>query len=211
LNIEGKNFIKLTRDFYEREPVTLIARELIGKYLFSSIEGELTGGRIVETEAYDGRRDKACHAFLKRTTRTEVMYEKGGLAYVYLCYGIHHLFNIVTNREGFADAVLIRAIEPVYGVELMKVRRNKTNILNLGNGPGILTQSLSISKNLTGLDLVDSQLWIGELDNDSKPKVLEDRRIGVDYAEEDALLPWRFLEADNKWVSRKKQKDVNRN
>ncbi len=211
MKIEGKVFNKLTRDFYEREPATLVARELIGKYLFSSLEGKLTAGRIVETEAYDGRKDKACHAFLKRTRRTEVMYEKGGLTYVYLCYGIHHLFNIVTNRKGFADAVLIRAIEPVYGIEVMKSRRDKTNIQNLGNGPGILTQSLSISKDLTGMDLVDSPLWISELGDDSKPKILEDRRIGVDYAEEDALLPWRFLEADSRWVSRKKQKDVNSN
>jgi len=211
LKIEGKSFKKLGRDFYEREPVTLVARELIGKYLFSTIEGKLTAGRIVETEAYDGRKDKACHAFLKRTKRTEIMYEKGGLSYVYLCYGIHHLFNIVTNREGFADAVLIRAIKPVYGVEVMKSRRSKTKIRNLGNGPGILTQSLSISKDLTGMDLVDSPLWISELANECKPKILEDRRIGVDYAEEDALLPWRFLEADSRWVSRKKHKDVNSN
>ena len=115
----NSEYVKIPKSFYQREDVVKIAQELLGKYIFTQVDGKVTAGMIVETEAYNGRNDKACHAFLKRTKRTEVMYQPGGLAYIYLCYGIHHLFNIVTNRSGLADAVLIRAVEPAFGLQTM--------------------------------------------------------------------------------------------
>ena len=122
------NLIKLRKSFYERDNVVEIAKDLLGKYLFTNINGELTGGKIVETEAYNGLNDRACHAYQKRTPRTEVMYGEGGKAYVYLCYGIHHLFNIVTNKKGYADAVLIRGLQPVEGINVMKERLSSIGV-----------------------------------------------------------------------------------
>ena len=206
--IDISQYVKLPQSFYTRPNVVEISRDLIGKYLFTQIEGELTGGKILETEAYDGRKDKACHAFLKRTKRTEVMYENGGIAYIYLCYGIHHLFNIVTNKNGLADAILIRAIEPLVGEDLMRSRRN--NARNIASGPGVLSQSLSLHKELTGIDLTGDQVWIAQNKNDQLPQIETDVRIGIDYAGEDALLPWRFLWKDHPLVSVPKKKAPNR-
>ena len=137
---------KLDAAFYHREDVVLVSRELLGKYLCTNINGQFTCGKIVETEAYCGRNDKACHANDGlRTKRTEIMYHAGGVAYVYLCYGIHRLFNIVTNKNGLADAVLIRAIEPVEGMEVMLKRRKIEKIsARLCAGPALLTQALGI-------------------------------------------------------------------
>jgi DNA-3-methyladenine glycosylase len=160
---------------------------------------------IVETEAYNGRNDKACHAHLNtRTKRTEVMYGEPGHAYVYLCYGIHNLFNIVTNREGLADAILIRTIEPLEGIDEMLIRRNKEKLgPSVGNGPGILSQALAINRDHYGIDLLGDTIWI----EDRQIKVNDDsieasERIGIDYAEEDAKLPWRFTLKGSKWVSK---------
>ncbi len=191
---------KLDRSFYENPDVVSVARQLLGKFLVTEVEGVLTVGKIVETEAYCGRNDKACHANNKRTPRTEVMYGVGGHAYVYLCYGIHHLFNVVTHKEGFADAVLIRAIEPVYGLERMRERRNYPSA-KLGSGPGTLSQALGITTNMTGTDLLGSLIWIAP-GNDQEFDIETDVRIGVDYAEEDALKPWRFFVKGNDYVSR---------
>ena len=197
---------KLTREFYERNNVILIAKELLGKHLcVRSTEG-LTVGRITEVEAYAGRNDKACHANDGlRSARTEVMYGRGGQSYVYLCYGIHHLFNVVTNIEGLADAVLIRAIEPIEGFELMKERRKKANIdKTLTSSPGILSQALGINfKTHYGLDLAGDQIWIEDQPVVLSEDIVTSTRIGVEYAEEDALKPWRFYIKDNKWVSKK--------
>ncbi len=201
MNID--TYEKLPRSFYLRPKVVQIAQDLLGKYLFTNKNGQLTVGKIVETEAYDGRCDKACHAFLKRTKRTEIMYQEGGIAYVYLCYGIHHLFNIVTNEAGLADAVLIRGIEPVIGEGIMLERRNGNK--NIGAGPGVLTQALEIKKAQTGIDLTGEEIWIASENDADEFKMITDIRIGIDYAEEDAFLPWRFYIDGNPWVSKRKR------
>lgn len=200
---------RLSLDFYNRNDVVQIARDLVGKYVFTCFGDQLTGGKIIETEAYSGRFDKACHAFLKRTQRTEIMYETGGIAYVYLCYGIHHMFNIVTNKEGLADAVLIRAIEPVIGLDVIKERRGGDKKYALTKGPGSLGQALGFHKSQTGTSLIQSnEMWLAVDPEAETPNLEIDRRVGVDYAKEDALLPWRFFEKDSKWVSKKVQKEL---
>jgi DNA-3-methyladenine glycosylase len=186
---------KLPRDVYEREDVTRIARELVGKVLVTRLGGERTSGRIVETEAYAGVVDRASHAYGgRRTARTEVMYERGGTAYVYLCYGIHHLFNVVTHGRGTPHAVLIRGIEPLEGIDVMLGRTGKKQgDRTLGNGPGNVSKALGIHTNDTGTDLLGSEIYIGD-DGFSFPPgdVIATPRIGVDYAGEDAFLPYRF-------------------
>lgn len=197
---------KITESFYLNPDVVQVARELLGKYLFTNIDGKLTAAKIVETEAYNGRNDQACHAFERRTKRTEIMYERGGKAYVYLCYGIHHLFNIVTNEEGLADAVLVRAVEPVVGLDAMITRRGKKmKPEKLTAGPGTLSQAMGIDRNLNGCDLQGDQIWLAQGPNESF-EIAIDRRIGVDYAGEDALLPWRFFIKANPFVSMQKRK-----
>ncbi|NQZ76180.1 MAG: DNA-3-methyladenine glycosylase [Ekhidna sp.] len=193
---------KLPRSFYQRDDVVQVAKDLLGKVLISNFDGMITAGKIVETEAYCGRGDKACHANGKKTPRTQVMYGDGGYAYVYLCYGIHHLFNVVTNREGLADAVLIRAIEPLDGLDAMKERRKFTKA-KLTSGPGTLTQAMGINVRMTGYDLLSDELCVASSTKGEKFKILSDVRIGVEYAEEDALRPWRFLIEGNSFVSKK--------
>lgn len=198
---------KLDQSFYERDDVLTISKELLGKFLMTSINGVVTGGMIVETEAYNGRCDKACHAFPgKRTKRTEIMYKAGGKAYVYLCYGIHYLFNITTNVVDKADAVLVRAIEPVEGIDIMLKRRNLQVLKpQISAGPGVLTQALGITKNHYGADLSGPEVWIEDRNNTINPdSIVAGPRIGVAYAEEDALLPWRFYIEGNKFVSKLK-------
>lgn len=195
---------KLERSFYERDDVAQIARELLGKVLCTHFDGILTSGTIVETEAYNGRNDKACHSFVHgKTERTKIMFGKPGYAYVYLCYGIHHLFNVVTNAEGLADAVLIRAIEPLNGVPHILERRNKSKLeRSVGGGPGIASQALGITTRNYGTDLLGDSIWI----EDRTPvvpdtEIISSPRVGVDYAEEDALRPWRFRVKGNKFTS----------
>ncbi|MCL4283032.1 MAG: DNA-3-methyladenine glycosylase [Flavobacteriales bacterium] len=184
---------KLPREFYGRPDVLAVARELLGKVLVTRIKGVITAGVITETEAYMGAVDKASHAYGgKVTPRNRVMYGKAGVAYVYLCYGIHHLFNVVTNAEGTAHAVLVRAIHPVQGQDVMMARR-KTKVLTTA-GPGTLTQALGIRTEHNGTDLLGNLIHIedrGILIPDGV--VSTGPRIGVDYAGEDALLPYRFL------------------
>ncbi len=196
---------KLDRSFYERSDVVEVAKDLLGKYLVTCSNDAFTVGMIVETEAYSGRNDKACHANNKRTPRTEVMYSRGGHSYVYLCYGIHHLFNVVTNNEGLADAVLVRALEPIDGVEEMKLRRE--NRANLTTGPGVLTQAMGIKSSMTGLDLLGDSIWLTPgIEKDFDIEI--DTRIGIEYAQEDALKPWRFYIKGNKYVSKIKEARV---
>ena len=185
--------MRLERTFYTRNDVVEIARELIGKVLYTKIENEVTAGIILETEAYCGRNDKACHANNnRRTKRTEVMYQEGGRAYIYLCYGIHHLFNVVTNKEGLADAVLIRAIKPIIGYDLMARRRNTNR--NLSDGPGKLSKALGLSLTLDGTDLLGDRVWIEDhLVTFNSKKIEHSKRIGVEYAGEDAKKEWRFF------------------
>lgn len=194
--------------FYGRDDVVQVSRELIGKFLCTNINGKLTSGMIVETEAYSGRTDKASHAYPDvKTKRTETMYGPPGRAYVYLCYGIHHLFNVVTNQEGLADAVLIRAVEPDTGVEEMLSRRNRKMFEpSISNGPGKLSQALGIKTDHDKISLQSDELWIEDRNIEiAESQILSDKRVGVDYAGEDANLPWRFLLNDSKWVSKKIQ------
>ena len=198
--------MRLKREFYERDDVVLIAKELLGKKLVSTVDDTLVAGYITEVEAYSGRNDKACHANNgKRTARTEVMFGSAGHAYVYLCYGIHHMLNVVCNVKGQADAVLIRAMEPTDGIEMIYQRREKKHLdRTLSCGPGNVGQALGINASShNGIDLLGNLLWIEEgkcYDND---EIVATPRIGVDYAEEDALKPWRFYLKQTKWISKK--------
>lgn len=196
--------MKLPKSFYLQEDVVAVTRKLIGKKLCTNINGIFTSGIIVEAEAYNGRTDKACHAYIRRTKRTEVIYQEGGIAYVYLCYGIHNLFNIVTNTKDTADAILIRAVQPVEGVSEMLVRRNMNKIeKKLTSGPGILTIALGIDKGHNGLSLSGNDIYIEDAEELPDDKIVATTRIGVDYAGNDASLPWRFYIKDNEWVSKK--------
>jgi len=197
--------LKLPQSFYLGTDVVAISRDLLGKYLFTCINGELTGGFIVETEAYNGAVDKASHAYgNRRTKRTEVMFHQGGIAYIYLCYGIHEMLNIVTSTEGHAQAILIRAIEPTEGLETILLRRNMETVKpNITAGPGSVAKALGIDRNLNGISLQSDSLWI----EDRGLKFTDDQiaavsRIGVAYAGEDALLPYRFYVKGNKFVSK---------
>jgi len=187
--------IKLTREYYLESDVVKVAKDLIGKIIHSNIEGEITSALITETEAYAGVTDRASHAYNgRRTQRTEIMYKEGGTAYVYFCYGIHYLFNIVTNVKDIPYAVLIRGIYPLNGVDLMLRRVNKLKFdKNSGNGPGKVTKLLGIDKNHNGISLMDDTIWLSSGNitfNDSL--IIADKRVGIDYAGDDALLPYRF-------------------
>lgn len=190
---------KLAREFYECGDVTQAARALLGKVLCSRVGGTLTSGVIVETEAYCGRDDRACHANDGvRTARTEVMYGPPGHAYVYLCYGIHHLFNVVTNRTGMADAVLVRAIRPLDGLQTIAARRGrKAEAPGTTDGPGKLTGALAITTGDSGADLTGERIWIEDRGIEFPGRTIRATpRIGVEYAGEHALRPWRFLAPD---------------
>lgn len=186
---------KLGRGFYLRDDVVQVSQELLGKELFTRFNGVTTSGIITETEAYAGIIDRASHAFgNRRTDRTEIMYGVGGRAYVYLCYGIHHLFNVVCSPKGIPHAVLIRAVKPQAGLKTILKRRNKKSADKVVSaGPGTLSQALGITTTHTGLDLAGEKIWIEDSqiaveEND----ILAGPRIGVDYAGKDALLPYRF-------------------
>jgi len=198
---------RLSADFYQREDVVQIARELLGKYLVTHFPEGRTVGRIVETEAYRAPDDRACHAWNNRLTpRTRVMFEPGGTAYIYLCYGIHHLFNVVTAPAGMAHAVLIRAVEPVDNEALMLQRRGMTRMEpRLCSGPGAMSQALGIRTEMTGASLLsdDALIWIEDrFDQIDESAIIAGPRIGVEYAGACALWPWRFRLADSKWTKR---------
>ncbi len=179
-----------------------MAKKLLGCTLYTLIDGLLTGGMIVETEGYAGETDKACHAHGgKRTKRTEAMYLPGGFSYVYLCYGLHHLLNVVTGKKGVPHAVLIRAIEPLYGLSTILERRKMTKMeRKLTAGPAMLTQALGITQKENQISFQSETLWIEEKTKEPK-EIISSPRIGVAYAEEDALLPYRFRIKDSKWTS----------
>lgn len=195
---------KLPAAFFRRPDPVQIARELLGKHLFTNIGGVLTGGRIVETEAYAHINDQACHSHLGRyTSRTRIMYEPGGVAYTYLIYGIYTLFNIITNEEGKADAVLIRGLEPTEGIPEMLLRRNLTAVKrNLTGGPGLLTQALGITTSHYGTDISGDLIWVEDrAEIPAEAEVVASPRVGIDYAGTDAALPWRFRIKSNPWTS----------
>jgi DNA-3-methyladenine glycosylase len=184
---------RIKRSFYRNDDVVDIARALLGKVLVSNTGGKRTAGIITETEAYAGIGDRASHAFGgRRTARNEVMYGDGGVAYVYLCYGIHHLFNVVTHTRDTPHAVLVRAIHPLEGTDVMAKRRGRGSRLTT-NGPGTLTQALGISTAHNGTDLLDGVIHIEDRKINVPGKlIITGPRIGVEYAKEDALLPYRF-------------------
>ena len=208
----------LKKEFYRRDAVT-VAKELLGKILVKEKDGVLFKGRITETEAYMGAVDKASHSYGNRKTkRTEVMYKEGGYSYIFLIYGMYECFNVTTAETGNPEAVLIRAVEPVENIELMKEIRKVKKDKDISNGPGKLTKALRISREDNGVDVTAGKnIWI-EDDGCKIENITETTRIGIDYAEEDAEKPWRFFVADNIFVSKKinvrkknkEQKDASR-
>ncbi|MBI3137477.1 MAG: DNA-3-methyladenine glycosylase [Sphingobacteriales bacterium] len=197
---------KLKPEFFRRKNVLQVARDLLGKILVSNQDGLVTAGRIVEVEAYQGVTDKASHAYGgRRTNRTEVMYARGGVAYVYLCYGIHHLFNVVTNEKEIPHAILVRALEPLEGIETMLARTGKKRAgYSLTRGPGNLSKAMGIRRQHSGYSLQLAALYIAD-DNYrfGKDRLRSSPRIGVDYAGEDAKRPYRFYLQGNPFVSGK--------
>jgi DNA-3-methyladenine glycosylase len=197
--------MKLPEEFYLNNNVVDIARNLLGKYLFTNIDGVIAGGYIVETEAYNGALDKASHAYDNRLTpRTQTMFEQGGIAYVYLCYGIHEMFNVVTSVKGQPHAVLVRAVNPTVGIDTMLYRRNMAVVKpNLTAGPGSVGKALGISRKLNGMSLQSDKLWIEDQGlTFANEEITAVPRIGVAYAAEDALLPYRFYVKGNIYVSK---------
>lgn len=193
---------RLGSAFYRRDNVVAISRELLGKALCSRIDGKLCRLRITETEAYAGERDRASHAFGgRRTARTEPMFGPGGHAYVYLCYGIHHLFNVVTGRAGVPHAVLIRAATIVDGEKTVLERRGRRcRDRDILVGPGKVSQALGITTALTGSSLAGDTVWIEDAsDSAAGEEVLAGPRVGVDYAGDDAALPYRFRLVQPSW------------
>lgn len=198
--------------FYQREDTVQIAKDLLGKVLITQFNGYITSGRITETEAYKAPEDKACHAYLNRNTkRTKTMFLAGGVAYIYLCYGIHHLFNIVTGPEGSAHAVLVRAIEPLEGMETMCSRRGHTRVKpQLTAGPGVMSKALGIEKHYDGIELAPQRngIWLTDAPPLDPSNIIATPRIGIDYAEECIDWPWRFYEKNNPWVSKARKKQT---
>jgi DNA-3-methyladenine glycosylase len=188
--------MKLPLSFYLRDDVVAIARELPGKVIVTRFDGKLTSGIITETEAYAGVVDRASHAYGgRRTTRTEIMFRRGGTAYIYLCYGVHSLFNVVTNKEDIPHAVLVRAIEPLDGLQVILERLGAEAVRkNMCNGPGKASKALGLHFSDSGTDLLGDTIWLEDRKITVKSKdVLASPRIGIDYAGEDAKLPYRFV------------------
>lgn len=188
--------MKLDHTFYQKKDVVRLAKSLIGKVLVSNFDHQYCSGIITETEAYNGIHDKASHAYGgRRTRRTEIMYAEGGTAYVYLIYGIHSLFNVVTNKIDIPHAVLIRAIQPLEGIRFMEARRKKpATTKGFTSGPGVVSEAMGIHFSHSGLSLLGEEIWIEDRGIQLKGTTIEATpRIGVDYAGEDAHLPYRFL------------------
>jgi DNA-3-methyladenine glycosylase len=188
--------MKLNLDFYTRDDVVQISKDLLGKTLCTNIDGAPAEAVIVETEAYAGVTDKASHAYNgRRTKRTEIMFCKGGCAYVYLCYGMYSLFNVVTNAENIPHAVLIRGAVTVGGIETILQRTAKNKLTSdLLIGPGKLSKAMGLHFSFTGASLLENNVWIEDREIViPSEKIVATPRIGVDYAQEDALLPYRFV------------------
>ena len=196
---------RLPREFYTRSDVIEVARDLLGKKLVvPNRNGGRVAGIIVETEAYRGPEDKASHAYNgRRTRRTETMYGVGGTAYVYFVYGMYHQFNVVTNVEDVPHAILVRAVQPVEGLDIIRRRRRGRFEHELTSGPGRLCVAMGIDRKLDKADLLGDRVWIEEGVTASRHQIVRGPRIGIDYAEEWVKKPWRFWIRDNPFVSRK--------
>lgn len=192
--------MKLNREFYLRSGLE-VARDLIGKQLVHRTPDGTTKGIIVEVEAYMGHADAAAHSYKAPSGgRTAVQYGSGGYAYIYTIYGLHNCMNVVANRPGCPEAILIRSLEPTDGINLMQQRRQKQSLRHLCNGPGKLAQAMGITKEQYGADLCGEELYIESVNNPI-PQIVADKRINVDYAGEAAHYPWRFLLKDSGFVS----------
>ena len=198
---------KLPRKFYTRPNVVTVARELLGKLLVVPADnGERISGRIVELEAYRGPQDRAAHSYGgRRTKRTETMYGIGGTAYVFFVYGMYYQFNVVTNVADAPHAVLIRGLEPVEGIELMRKRRHGQSDHNLTNGPGKLCIAMAIDRKLDAADLLGNRVWLEDAEHIPRSQIASGPRIGIDYAGEWKDKPWRIWIKRNPYVSRRKQ------
>ena len=196
---------KLPKEFYVRPNVLTVARELLGKLLVvPGLKGERVSGKIVEVEAYRGPEDRASHAFGgRRTKRTQTMYRAGGVAYVYFVYGMYFQFNVVSGVEDIPHAILVRALEPVEGIEIMRSRRHDHKDHNLTNGPGKLCIAMGIDRELNGANFMGDKVWLEEYERISPRRIARGPRIGIDYAEQWIAKPWRFWIKDNRYVSRK--------
>ena len=196
--------MKLTREFYTRRNVLAVARDLLGKKLVvPNRNGSRVAGIIVETEAYRGPEDRASHAYNGRLTqRTETMYGIGGTAYVYFVYGMYHQFNVVTNVADVPHAILVRALEPVEGLDFMRRRRRGRPEYELTSGPGRLCLALGIDRRFDKADLSSDRVWIEDGVSISPRQIARGPRIGIDYAQEWVAKPWRFWVKDNPFVSR---------
>jgi len=196
--------VKLKRAFYTRD-VLIVANELLGKVLFKNDENKLFSGRIVEVEAYDGRTDQAAHTYIGKTKRNEIMFNEGGYLYVYLSYGVHYCCNVVTGTKGIGTAVLIRALEPLEGVNLMIRNRFGKNKLvgkewnQLTNGPGKVCKSFGIGKNHSGVDLTKDRIYIEDVVLKKNEEIGVSKRIGITKS---IHLPWRFFIKNNPYLSR---------
>lgn len=200
-----ENFTILTKKFYSR-PVLKVAKDLLGKILVKVESDKLLSGRIVEVEAYDGRIDRAAHSFIGRTERNEVMFREGGYFYVYFTYGVHHCCNVVTGKRNHGAAVLIRALEPIDGIEIMAKRRyskkklKEKELLNLTNGPGKICQAFRFTRKDSGIDLTGNKIFLIDQKRLSNSKTGISERIGITKSKE---LKWRFFEIGNPYLSRK--------
>ena len=201
--------MRLTREFYARETLQ-VAKELLGKILVHEVNGVKLRGEIVETEAYIGSIDKACHAYGgKKTPRLMTLYGMPGIAYVYFIYGMYHCFNVITKEEGFPEGVLIRAIQPIEGLDVMSMLRfkkdynelTKAQIKNLTTGPSKLCIAMNINKENNKQDLCTSELYIEDSAEKERVEIIEAKRVGIDYAEEAKDFLWRFYIKNNIWVS----------
>ncbi len=192
--------MKLPRGFYLRSGLE-VAKDLIGKKLVHNSAAGLTAGIIVEVEAYMGKIDAAAHAYKGRTKRTEITFGEGGFAYIYLIYGKNICMNVVANVAEIPEAILIRALQPVAGINLMQERRQKNNLRELCNGPSKLTQAMAITKNHYGVDLCGDKLFIETVEN-FQTEILATKRINIDYAGDAANFLWRFVQKNNNFVSK---------
>lgn len=196
---------KLEASYYQNPDVEFLARDLLGKILFTQKDGEITAGIIVETEAYFGIADQASHAFGgRRTPRTEPLYRQGGIAYVYFCYGIHYLFNVVVSGEDEPSCVLIRAVEPFAGHEIIEARRQMpVSKITITSGPASAAKALGIDLSFNRKDLTGDEIWIEDAGKSYRPdEIAAVPRIGIDYAREHAFLPLRFYLKNSRYVSK---------
>jgi DNA-3-methyladenine glycosylase len=197
---------KLSRDFYLRKDTVRVARDLLGKLLVvPADDGTRISGMIVEAEAYLGIEDKAAHSYSgRRTARNEVTYSEGGQVYVFFVYGMYYQLNLVTGPAEHAHVVLIRAVEPIEGIEIMREHRGKMPDKNLTSGPGKLTIAFGIDRSFNGEDLLGNRIWLEEYKNIKKSETASGPRVGIDYAEEFVEMPWRVWIIGNPFVSRTK-------